>query len=335
MTSSGASFTLLEVGIPIPGAADDDKTATLDTLIHGLGAYAPLPLARGVFLHFIMSMLMDTTKEAHRANRIHGNYIVSLKIQNKRLLVLRLLEEHLLASIQYGISPTPQHGDEIIPISQSHAMAPFTSGVLAPEIICHVKMLVKNLEFHALSAQACAPREDIFAFINFSHLDVSVPEWAEAAGRLANWVLLNSGASSDALFAQGQDPAEVFAASKAAEACYIHVAAVAAKVAELLASGDSFVYIHPRIFWYILASGVLDMVLFVLGSPEESLEATARIAIYQQWFEQNAEREGWPSMGVFRLGFYHFYSQAAAFRQSWTAANEAEDGASEETVGLF
>jgi hypothetical protein len=313
------SFRALDVRLPIPGAAEGDKSATLDTFEHGLGAYRPHALARSVYLHFVLSMLIDFTTESHRANeRLGGSFLLPLEIQSKRLRVLELLEQHIVAGAEFAISPLAQPGDEILPVSQSLAVAPFGDDlVLPPQVISHAKLLLKQLEHHALSAQACCPREEVYAFLQITNLNTSVPEWVAISNRLSNWISLGLGQQTAALITAGHDPAVVFAASKAAEACYIHVSAHAQKVTELLAFGDSFVYVHPRIAWYVLATAMLDMVLYVLGSEGQSAAAHDRLAVCQKWFDSVSVRKSWPLMDVYRMGFYNFYSQSEAFRGAW------------------
>jgi hypothetical protein len=230
----------------------------------------------------------------------------------------------MVAGTSFGVSPAVQPGDEILPVAYSTAVASFGAFPMPPpEIVSRAKHLVKELEYHALAVQACCPREDIYTFINLSRLDVSVPEWAGIANRLANWILLGSGTSAHGLIAHGHDPAAVYAAAKAAEACFVHVVAVGVKVSELLLHGDSVLYVHPRIAWYIIATGIVDMVLYVLGSEEQSVLALARIGVLQRWLDQMSVRQSWPSMDTYRFGFAHFYGQAMAFRESWVAANGA------------
>ena len=171
------------------GAAEQDRTATLDTFSAGLGAYASNALARCAFLSFVMSMFSDNSKEEHRANpRAGGHFIIPLEIQTKRIRILELLQEHFVAQVKFGIQPVIQHGDEIIPVATSLATTSLDSRIPAsPQIITRTELLIKQLEVHALSAVAFCPREDVYSFINSFSLDVSVPEWSAVTNRLSNY----------------------------------------------------------------------------------------------------------------------------------------------------
>jgi hypothetical protein len=116
------------------------------------------------------------------------------------------------------------------------------------------------------------------------------------------------------------------AAAQAGEACYIHVVAVASTVLELIDHADSFIFVHARIPWYVLATAMVDMVTYVLGTPAESERAQVRISIFERFLAQASVVKSWPCIKNCTSAFRHYYAQAMTFRLSWLQSQAASVG---------